>query len=98
MTVGGAGANCMRASAPPIKRDEFVVNDLDDRLRRRQRRQHVGADGLFLDGVDEFFGDRKVDVGFEQRDAHFARDLVDVRFRQPAAVAKALEDRAEAFA
>ena len=47
------------------ERHQFVVDDFDDGLRRRERGQHVGADRLFLDGVDELFGDGEVDVGFE---------------------------------
>jgi hypothetical protein len=55
-------------------------NDLDDRLRRRQRGQHVGADGAFFDLRDEIFDDGEVHVGFEQRDANLASYLVDVGF------------------
>ncbi len=78
--------------------DQLVVNDLDNGLRGRQGRQHVGADRLLLDRVDELFGDRKVDVGLEQRDANFPRDFVDVGFGQPSATSEPLEDRAQAFA
>ena len=80
------------------ERDELVVDDLDDRLRGRQRGEDVGADGFFLDRRHELFGNGKVHVGFEKRDANFARDVVDVGFRQRAATSQTLEDRAEPFA
>jgi hypothetical protein len=74
--------------------DELVVNDLDDRLTRRERLQHVGADGALFDRVDEIFGNREVDVGFEQRDAHFAQYLSDVRLGETAAIRQPIENSA----
>jgi hypothetical protein len=74
------------------------VDDFDHGLRRRQRRENVGADRLLFDGVDELFGDGEINVGLEKRDPHFSGDVVHVRLRKAAAAPKTLEDRAEAFA
>ena len=63
------------------QRHELVVNDLDDGLRRRQRREHAGADGLLLDPRDERLRDGQIDVGLQQRDAHLAHHVVDVGLR-----------------
>jgi len=38
------------------------VDELDDRLRRRERGQDVRTDGLLFDAVDELFRDRQRDV------------------------------------
>jgi len=46
-----------------------------------------------LDPVDERLDDRDVDVGFEQRDADLARDLVDVLVAEAAAAAERTSSR-----
>ena len=51
--------------------DQFVMHDLDDLLRRRERRHHFLADGLCLDAVDKLLDHLEVDVGFQQRHADF---------------------------
>ncbi len=57
MTEGGASENCRRACPEPVggpsSSDELGVNDLEDRLRGRQRLEHVGADGALFDARDE---------------------------------------------
>ena len=53
--------------------DQLFVDDLDDLLRGRKRREHFLAHRLFLDVFDELFDDPEVDVGFEQRHADFAQ-------------------------
>ncbi len=75
-------------------RDQLVVDDLDDRLRGRERLEDVGADGLLFDARDERFGRSKRNVGLEQRDADFAQRFVDVAFAESPATAQALENRA----
>ena len=47
---------------------------------------------------DEIFGDGEVDVGFQEGDAHFARDFVDVGFGEPAATRETRKDAAESLA
>ena len=61
--------------------DQFVVDDLDDRLRRRERRQDVGADRLLLIALTNSLAADKRNVGLKQRDAHFAQHFVDVTLR-----------------
>ena len=73
------------------------MNDLEDRLRRRQRLQNVGADGSFFNASDEGLGRRKSDVGFKQRYADFAQRFVDFALGYPASAAEAIEDRAQPF-
>jgi len=74
--------------------DELVVDELDDRLRRRERGQDVRTDGLLFDAVDELFRDRQRDVGLEQRDADFTQYFSDVRLGESAAIRQPVEDRA----
>ena len=96
MTDGGASENCSRASAPPSKRDQLVVDDLDDRLRRASAtRERSAPTACSLTRATNVFGDAELDVGLEQRDAHFAQRLVDVALAEPAAAAQPREDRAQ---
>ena len=57
---------------------EFGLDDLHERLTRRQAARHLGADSAFLDRIDEVLDHRQGDVGFEQRHAHFAQGVFDV--------------------
>ncbi len=57
---------------------EFGLDDLHERLARCQAARHLGADGAFLDRIDEVLDHRQGDVGFEQRHAHFAQGVFDV--------------------
>jgi hypothetical protein len=61
-------------------------------------RSDLMADGLFGDLVDEIANHGKRDVGFEQRDAHFAHRRAHVGLAKRAAPAKAIEDAAQPFA
>ena len=73
--------------------DQFLVDDLDDLLRRVQRGRDVGAGGPLLDLRDERADDRQRDVGLEQRDADLATGRVDVGRGQPTLAAQVGEDR-----
>ena len=75
------------ARLPAERRDELLVHDLDDLLGGAQALRDLRAASAFLDPVDERLDDRDVDVGFEQRDADLAGDLVDVLLAQAAAAA-----------
>ena len=70
---------------------EFLVNDLDDDLRRRQCVEHILPDGAFLHLLDEILDNLEIDVGFEERHAHLAHRLVYVVLRQLAMPAQLLE-------
>ena len=95
--VGELQARLRRTARRAKQCDEFVVDDLDDRLRRRQRFENVGADGAFLNASDEGLGRRKGDVGFKQGYADFAQRFVDFALGYPASAAEAIEDRAQPF-
>ena len=51
--------------------------------------QHFLADRAHLDALDQRLHDRQRDVGFQQRDAHFAQRFADVLLGQAAAAAQA---------
>src|SRR5271169_5328048 len=75
--------------------DQFVANDLDDLLGRRQRGHHFLAEGLLADVLDEFLDNVEVDVGFEQRQANFFEGVADVLFGQGALPAEVFEGTLE---
>jgi hypothetical protein len=79
----GAVARPVAAAAEQL--DQLGVHDLHDLLGRRQRRQHVLPDRLFLDAIDEGADDLEVDVGLQERHAHLAERLLDVVLGQAAA-------------
>lgn len=69
--------------------DEFVVDDLDDLLRRVERTGDLGALGPLLDPADEVPDHRQRDVGLEQRQPDLARGGVDIGVGQSAFAAQA---------
>ena len=73
----------------------MVMHHLDDHLAGRDRAQHIGADRLDADLVDELLDDRQGDIGLNQGDAYLAQRFADIRFRQRAAFAQPLEDVAK---
>ena len=72
-------------------RDQFVVDDLDQRLARRQAANHFLAQRLVAYGVDELLDHRQRDVGFEQRHAHFAQTVANIVFAETALPAQVLQ-------
>ena len=83
-TVGGFEAHRELAGGAAERLDQLVVHDLDELLAGRQALRQLGADRALLHALDERAHDADVDVGFEQRDADLARDLVDVASRSGA--------------
>ena len=75
-----------------------VGDDLDDLLTRRDRLQHILADGEFGHLIDEAAHNRQSDIGFEQRDADFAHRFPHIGFVERAAPAQPGKDIAEAVA
>jgi hypothetical protein len=71
------------------------VDHADQRLSRRQAADHLLSQGLRAHRLDEMLDHRERDVGLEQRDAHFAQRLLDVRFGQPRFAADLLDDLGE---
>src|SRR3546814_3632868 len=60
--------------------------------------QHVVADRLFGDLIDEIAGNGERDVRFEQGDAHFAHRGAHVRLGQRATAAQPIENTAKPVA
>ncbi len=75
---------------------EFVVDDLDERLARRQALVDFLADDACLHAVDEVLDHRQRHVGLEQRHPHLPQRVADVLFGEAAAAAQALDDGGKA--
>ena len=72
--------------------DQRVVDDLDDLLARGDRTQHLLAGRGIGHAVDEAAHHGERDIGFEQRDPHFAHRRAHVFLAQRAAAAQAVEN------
>ena len=73
------------------------MHDLDHHLARRDRLDHVLADGLGLHLVGEVAHDLERHVRFQQRAAHLAHGLADVAVGQRPAPGQLVEDAREAI-
>jgi hypothetical protein len=67
------------------------MHDLDDLLRRSERRHHFLADGFRLDAVNKLLHDLEVNVGLKQRHADFFERFLDVFLGKRALSAQVLE-------
>ena len=65
-------------------------------LTRRKAADHILAERLLFDRRDEILDDRQGDVGFEQRHAHFAQRVLDIRLGETRFAAHLLDDLREA--
>jgi len=72
---------------------QLGVQNTDERLSRRQARQHLGRERLGPDRLDERLHHRQRDVRFQQRDAGLGAAFGDVLVRDPAAAAQILDVR-----
>ena len=72
-------------------RDELLVDDLDDLLRRVEGAADLLGAGALLHRPDELLHHGQRDVGLEQRDADLARGGVDVGLGEPALAPQVLE-------
>jgi hypothetical protein len=79
------------------RRGQFLVHDADQRLTRIERSGHLGAERLVLDAGDELAHDRERHVGLQQRHAHFAQHVRDVRFGDARLAAHRLDHARQAF-
>ena len=77
------------------RRGEFLVHEADQRLSGRKAADDVLAKRLFPDRCDEILDDGQRDVGFQQRYAHFAQRLLDVRLGEARLAADLLDDLGE---
>ncbi len=73
------------------QRGQFLVDDPDHLLRRRERAQHVLPEGLVADPAHEVLGDVVIDVGLEQGQAHLAERVLDVVLGQTVGALQLLE-------
>ena len=73
------------------------MDDADQCLPRRQRSDDLLADRLFLDDRDEIADHRQRDVGFEQREPHFAQRVLDIVVGQARLAAQSLDDLRQSF-
>jgi fused signal recognition particle receptor len=75
--------------------DTFRAAAADQRLAGREAADHFRAERLRAHRVDEVLHHRQRDVGLEQRDAHFAQRVLDVRFGEARFAADRLDDLRE---
>ena len=71
---------------------QFSVENLNDLLARRNASEHRFAKRFFFDSGDEFFGDVKIDIGFEQRETNLAQRGIDVLLVDFSVTAEILKD------
>ena len=75
---------------------QLGVQNADERLTRRQAREHLGTERLGPDRLDECLDHRQRDVRFQQRDARLAQRRCDVLVRDPPAAAQILDGARQA--
>src|SRR6266513_5649643 len=56
------------------------MENFNNLLTRRNAAKNVFPERFFFDAGNEFFGDLKIDISFEQSQPHLAQCSVDVRF------------------
>jgi hypothetical protein len=71
---------------------QLLVDDLDQLLTGRQAGQHLLAQRPLFDIGNELFDDPKVDIRFEERQAHLAQTFLDIALGQLAVALELLED------
>ncbi len=76
------------SDSPRIRRDELLIDDLDDLLAGIDGPQHLLADRPCANAFDELVDGVEVDVGFEQRGADVLQAFADIRFGDTAAAAQ----------
>ena len=77
------------------ERAELAMHEANERLAGREAADHFGAERLCPDRVDEMLHHRQRDIRLEQRDAHLAQRLLDVRLREARFAADVLDDARE---
>jgi hypothetical protein len=89
-------AQVERAHALAHHLDEFVVDDLDECLARREALVDFLADHPRPDTVDERLDDGQRHVRLEQRHAHLPQRVPDVFLGQAATPAQSVDDGGQA--
>ena len=67
--------------------DQLGLNNLDQRLARREALANFLANSPFADSLDERLYDRQSDIRLEERHAHLAQGVLDVGLSQSALAA-----------
>ena len=80
------------ALRPAHQRGQFLVDDLDDRLCRRECVEHLLPDGTLLDAFDEVLDDLEVHVCFEECHPHLAHGIIHIVLGQLAMSTQLLEN------
>src|SRR5213593_4756921 len=78
--------------------DQLAVDQLDEVLLRREAAEHLLAEGVAFDRLDEVADDADVDVGLEKREPHVAERVFDVALRDPPLALQLAEERVELLA
>ena len=97
MTVGGGLGELEAALLAAEDRDELLVDDLHDLLRRVERLVDLVAQGALAHPAGELLDHVEVDVGVEQGATNLADGAVDIRRAELALAAKVLEGVREAI-
>jgi hypothetical protein len=77
--------------------DQFLIDDADDLLGRRERGEYFLAQDPLLHVFYQLFDDFEVDVGFEQGDADLAQRRIHVFGGEPAFAAQIFKDALQFF-
>jgi len=67
-------------------------------LLRREAAEHLLAEGVAFDRLDEVADDVEVDVGLEEREPHVAQRFFDVALGDPPLALQLAEERVELLA
>src|SRR3972149_1881244 len=90
MTVGGDLACSSRLWPQPLHK--LLVDDVNDLLHGGEAGEHLRSQRPLLHPLDERADDLEVDVGLQERQAHFAQGFVKVLLVDRAVAAEAAED------
>jgi len=76
--AGGAAGEGEGGVVGAQQRDDLIMDDLDHLLAWADGLEHLFADGLGTDGLDEVACDLEIDVGFEEGEADVAEGVADI--------------------
>ena len=77
--------------------DQLVMDNFDNLLTRRHGFGDRLTRGFILDGLDKISGNRKRDICFQKRDAHFTKSSLYIIFRERTLFGQPIKDTREAF-
>ena len=71
---------------------QFIVKNFNDLLTRRNAAKHTLTERFFFYASNEFSGDLKINIRFEQRHPNLAQCSIDIRFADNAVSAEVFEN------